>query len=122
MKARGVDRKAQPLPHACPRPRVETGVEQGARLGDERRVLHARCVEDLLRDALRVDKEEGVGVRAQLLQHGGGHVDGRKLARRKLGVLEALRPDSENDPRAVARSGAGDLERILNGGETWTVE
>src|SRR5919109_2620740 len=24
--------------------------------------------------------------------------------------------------QAVARSGAGDLERVLNGGETWTVE
>jgi hypothetical protein len=23
---------------------------------------------------------------------------------------------------AVARSGAGDLEQVLNGGETWTVE
>ena len=45
-----------------------------------------------------------------------------------VGVLRAVpRPThdqliADQLTAAVARSGAGDLEQVLNGGETWTVE
>ncbi len=45
-----------------------------------------------------------------------------------VGVLRAVSRPTHDQlivdqlTAAVARSGAGDLEQVLNGGETWTVE
>jgi 2-oxoglutarate ferredoxin oxidoreductase subunit beta len=45
-----------------------------------------------------------------------------------VGVLRAVSRPTHDQllegqvTAAVARSGAGDLERVLNGGETWTVK
>src|SRR5204863_7165923 len=90
--------------------RINARGEQGLLEREQRRLLFVR-LERLGRDPGRVDEEEDVGIRAELLEHLHLHLDPRQVGRREGAVFEALRADAEDDTGAASAGPAIGRER-----------
>ena len=97
MKPRRLDGEPQRLSDLRPGARIDAGVQERAGIAHELRALVLLVALGRRRQACRVDPEEDVRVRPQLLEHDDVDVESGEIGGRERDVLEGLRADPDDD-------------------------
>src|SRR5262245_21131362 len=101
MEPRRVDGKAKAIADPRSRSGIDARAKEGLVLDEQGRVLG--LLSGLCGDFRGLDREKDVSIRPQLLDDDGRDFDLRRSGPGRGGVLEAFRPDAEDDPTAARR-------------------